>query len=245
MDGNGRWACSRGLPRVEGHRAGVQALRRLVRGCLELDGVDTLTVFAFSSENWDRPRAEVRALLVLIESTLLSEMDSLIASGAAANRRPEHKRLLLCVALSYGARQEIAHAARELASSVAAGELAPEDIDDGLFATHLHRASYSVPTDPDLVIRTGGHQRLSNFLLYQSAYAELVYLATFWPDFDATHLDWAVSEYGRRQRTFGSLLHDETMIERGDEDLALHDEATFECGDKDRAMGIKLGGLER
>lgn len=164
---------------------------------------------------------------------------------AAANRRPEHKRLLLCVALSYGARQEIAHAARELASSVAAGELAPEDIDDGLFATHLHRASYSVPTDPDLVIRTGGHQRLSNFLLYQSAYAELVYLATFWPDFDATHLDWAVSEYGRRQRTFGSLLHDETMIERGDEDLALHDEATFECGDKDRAMGIKLGGLER
>jgi undecaprenyl diphosphate synthase len=124
---------------------------------------------------------------------------------AAASRRPEHHRLLLCVAISYGGRQEVARAARELAGSVATGDITFDEIDESLLTAHLHEADYSIPSDPDLVIRTGGHQRLSNFLLYQSAYAELLTHAGFWPDFNAEDLSSALTEYARRRRNYGML----------------------------------------
>jgi undecaprenyl diphosphate synthase len=133
---------------------------------------------------------------------------------AAASRHPAHQRLLLCVAVSYGGRQELARAARELADSVAAGDLTSDQIDESYFTAHLHHSDYSVPSDPDLVIRTGGQQRMSNFLLYQSAYAELVTHPGFWPDFGAGDLRWAVAEFSRRQRNYGLLPREaETVLE--------------------------------
>eukprot|EP00962_Isochrysis_galbana_P005965 scaffold1612_cov137-Isochrysis_galbana.AAC.7 len=128
---------------------------------------------------------------------------------AAASRRPEHQRLLLCVAISYGGRQEMARAARELADSVAAGDLTSDQIDESLLTAHLRQAEYSVPSDPDLIIRTGGQQRMSNFLLYQSAYAELVCHAGYWPDFSADDLARAVTEYARRRRNYGLVPEEE------------------------------------
>ncbi|HET7717349.1 MAG TPA: isoprenyl transferase [Bauldia sp.] len=220
MDGNGRWAESRGLPRSMGHRAGVEAVRRTVRASLER-GIDYLTLFSFSSENWSRPAAEVEFLFGLLRMyirrdlaslhrdgvrvVVIGEREGLPADIAAMIREAEaltaeNRRLSLVVAFNYGARDEIARATRRLAEKVRKGLLDPEAIDEHLVAEHLDTAG--IP-DPDLILRTGGELRLSNFLLWQAAYAEFVFLPVYWPDFDATHFAAAVDEFGRRVRRYG------------------------------------------
>jgi len=181
-------------------------------------------VYAFSIENWGRPPAETAALLALIEREVLAEAHRLLQLGVrlrfigdlerlpaslqatllkAADREPPEQRLLLCVALSYGGRQEIARAARRLAERVEAGEMRATDVDDDTFAAELRHPECSVPSDPDLLVRTGGQLRLSNFLLFQSAYTELVMLECFWPDFNAEQLAIALRAFAARRRTFG------------------------------------------
>ena len=222
MDGNGRWAAARGLPRGEGHRRGDEALRRTVRAAGEL-GIDILTIFAFSSENWSRPQTEIRDLLGLlrrfirndlaelhqnnIRVRVIGEREGLAADVASLlNEAEEMTRdndgLTLVVAFNYGARQEIARAARRLAEEVGAGRLASSDITAERLSEFLDMPDLP---DPDLIIRTSGEQRLSNFLLWQSAYSELVFVPTFWPDFDRAALEHAISEYRRRERRFGGL----------------------------------------
>jgi undecaprenyl diphosphate synthase len=222
MDGNGRWAARRSLPRIEGHRRGVEALRRAVRAAIEL-GVRYLTVYSFSVENWTRPREEVQSLMALLHRFIHNDLAELNANnvrvrviGARAGLSSEVLGLLrqaeevtrnntgltLVVAFNYGARQEIVSAARALAEAVAAGELSPSDIDADAIAARLHTAD--IP-DPDLIIRTSGEQRLSNFLLWQSAYAEFVFLPIHWPDFDKAALEQAIAEFAHRDRRFGGL----------------------------------------
>ncbi|MEF3367739.1 isoprenyl transferase [Methylocystis sp. 9N] len=222
MDGNGRWAAARGLPRFEGHRRGVEALRRAVRAAINLR-IDYLTVYSFSAENWSRPREEVEMLLGLLHRFIRNDLAELHASnvrvrviGARGDLAPEILDLLreaeqvtqanagltLVVAFNYGARQEIAAAARALAEMVALGRLAPGEIDAEAIAAQLDTAD--IP-DPDLIIRTSGEQRLSNFLLWQAAYAEFVFLPILWPDFDEVAFIGALAEYGHRDRRFGGL----------------------------------------
>ncbi len=222
MDGNGRWAAQRGLPRSEGHRRGVEALRRTVRAAGDL-GIGILTIFSFSSENWSRPLAEIRDLMGLLRRFVRNDLVDLHRSnvrvriiGERHRLDPEIGRLLqeaedltrdntglvLVVAFNYGARQEVARAARWLASEVAAGRLDPEAITAELLGAHLDAPDLP---DPDLIIRTSGEQRLSNFLLWQAAYAELVFVPTYWPDFDRAALESAIAEYRRRERRFGGL----------------------------------------
>ena len=221
MDGNGRWAASRHLPKIAGHREGARAVRRTIEAAME-SGVAWLTIYAFSSENWRRPAGEVMDLTGLLRQYLQSEIDELKANGvrlriigdrtrfdpdiqrdlAAAERdTAANTRLNLTVALSYGARAEIAAAARAIAEAAQQGKLDPERIDEVTFAGFL--ATAGIP-DPDLVIRTSGERRLSNFLLWQSAYAELVFLDVLWPDFGAEHFAAALAEYARRERRFGA-----------------------------------------
>ena len=221
MDGNRRWAKGRGLPRALGHKAGVEAVRRTVRAAADA-GIGWLTLFAFSSENWQRSADEVRDLTGLLRLYLRLEVATLARNGVrlrvigererfgadtmAAIQEAEaatahNTRLNLTVALSYGARAEIAAAARALAADIAAGRLAPEAVDEAALAARLSTAGMP---DPDLIIRTSGEQRLSNFLLWQAAYAEFVFLDVLWPDFEAAHLDQALAEFRRRQRRFGS-----------------------------------------
>jgi undecaprenyl diphosphate synthase len=222
MDGNGRWAKMRGLPRTAGHKQGAEAVRRTLVGAGEL-GIKYLTLFGFSAENWRRPESEVAALMGLLRVYLRSEIAELHAKGArvrvigdtdrfdrdivAMIRQAEeltrgNDRINLTVALSYGGRQEIAAAARILAREAAAGRLKPEAINEALFETCLTTAGMP---DPDLLIRTSGEKRISNFLLWQSAYAELVFTDVLWPDFDRRHLEEAVSEFNRRERRFGAF----------------------------------------
>lgn len=222
MDGNGRWAAARGLPRFEGHRRGVEAVRRAVRAATEL-GVSYLTIYSFSAENWSRPREEVQSLLGLLHRFIRNDLAELHANnvrvrviGARADLAPEIADLLreaeqvtlantgltLVVAFNYGARQEIAAAARALAEMVAQGRLAPEEIDADAIAAQLDTAD--IP-DPDLIIRTSGEQRLSNFLLWQAAYAEFVFLPIHWPDFDKAAFEGAIEEYAHRDRRFGRV----------------------------------------
>ncbi|MFA6205621.1 MAG: isoprenyl transferase [Methylocystis sp.] len=222
MDGNGRWAAKRGLPRFEGHRRGVEALRRTVRAAIKLN-IGYLTVYSFSAENWSRPREEVESLLSLLHRFIRNDLAELHASnvrvrviGARAELAPDISDLLheaeqmtqansgltLVVAFNYGARQEIAAAARALAEMVAQGRLAPEEIDADAIAQRLDTAD--IP-DPDLIIRTSGEQRLSNFLLWQAAYAEFIFLPILWPDFDEGALAAAIAEYAHRDRRFGGL----------------------------------------
>jgi undecaprenyl diphosphate synthase len=222
MDGNGRWAAARGLPRFEGHRRGVEALRRAVRAAIDLK-ISYLTVYSFSAENWSRPREEVQSLLGLLHRFIRNDLAELHASnvrvrviGARADLAPEIADLLeeaeevtqgnsgltLVVAFNYGARQEIAAAARALAEMVAAGELAPSEIDAEAISARLDTAD--IP-DPDLIIRTSGEQRLSNFLLWQAAYAEFVFLPILWPDFDRAAMIAALQEYALRERRFGRV----------------------------------------
>ncbi len=222
MDGNGRWAAQRGLPRVEGHRRGVEALRRTVRAAGDL-GIDFLTIFSFSSENWSRPPAEITELMGLLRRFVRNDLADLHRNnvrvrviGEREGLDPDIGRLLqeaedltrantglvLLVAFNYGARQEIARAARRAAAEVAAGRLAPEALTAETLASFLDAPD--VP-DPDLIIRTSGEQRLSNFLMWQAAYSELVFLPIYWPEFDRRALEDAILEFHRRERRFGGL----------------------------------------
>ena len=220
MDGNGRWAQARMQPRSFGHRAGVRAVRNAVEFCLR-HRVSVLTLFAFSSENWSRPASEVNALMGLFLRALEREVDELHSNGVrlrfigdidafpaelaqrmrgAEQRTGENRLLVLNVAVNYGGRWDVAQAARRLAVEVAAGRLDPQAVNADAVAAHLSLAD--VP-DPDLFIRTGGDHRVSNFLLWQIAYAELYFSDVLWPDFGHEHLSAAVREYARRERRFG------------------------------------------
>lgn len=221
MDGNGRWAQSRGMPRIAGHRQGAESVRVAVSAAVEL-GIEYLTLYGFSIENWKRPMAEVTALMGLLRLYLRQEIDELHEKGVRVRFIGERKRLApdivnlineaekltesnsalnLVVALSYGARQEITAAARQLAQKVLQGELGLEDIDEDLLSQNL--ATVGIP-DLDLVIRTSGEKRVSNFLLWQLAYAELIFIDTLWPDFSSCDLEEAVNEFHRRERRYGA-----------------------------------------
>ncbi len=220
MDGNGRWAKKRLLPRAAGHRAGVEALRAVITHCDEL-GIEALTVYAFSTENWARSREEVGALMALLLEYFTREIDELNrknvrililgdvdglpekqrdAVRAAMQRTRANTGLKLNIALNYGARAELARAARNLAARAAAGEIDPRAIDESALERELYTADLP---EVDLLIRTSGEQRLSNFLLYQLAYAEFVFDPVLWPDYDAAALDRDIAEFSRRQRRFG------------------------------------------
>jgi undecaprenyl diphosphate synthase len=222
MDGNGRWAVQRGLPRVAGHREGVTSVRTVVRAAGEL-GIAYLTLYAFSSENWNRPHDEVATLMGLLERSIDRELPELMARNVrfrvigrpngvpvSVRRRIEHvvaataanTGLTLLMAFNYGGRDELVDACRAIARQVQAGRLRPEDIDE----VHLARALYtdSVP-DPDLLIRTSGEMRVSNFLLWQIAYTELWMTPTLWPDFGARELYLAVADFQQRDRRFGRV----------------------------------------
>jgi undecaprenyl diphosphate synthase len=221
MDGNGRWAAARHLPRIAGHREGARAVRRAIEAAGD-SGVGWLTIYAFSSENWRRPAGEVLDLTGLLRHYLRNEIAELHAKGvrlrvigdrakfdpdiqgdldAAERLTAGNTRLNLNVALSYGARAEIVAAARLAAEAARAGRLDPAALDEAQFATWLSTAGMP---DPDLIIRTSGEQRLSNFLLWQGAYAELVFLDVLWPDFGAQHFAAALAEYAGRERRFGA-----------------------------------------
>jgi undecaprenyl diphosphate synthase len=221
MDGNGRWAAARSLPRVAGHRAGAQAVRRTIEAAVQ-SGVSWLTLYAFSSENWSRPPSEVLDLTGLLRHYIRQELADLKSQGVrlrvigdrtrfdadicadldrAERETAANTRLNLNVALSYGARAEIAAAARRAAEAVRAGLLDPASLNETMFASFL--ATSGMP-DPDLVIRTSGEHRLSNFLLWQSAYAELVFTDVLWPDFGPAQFDAALAEFARRERRFGA-----------------------------------------
>ena len=222
MDGNGRWASARSLPRFEGHRRGVEAVRRTVRAANDL-GIAYLSIYAFSSENWSRPPDEVSDLMGLLKRFIRNDLADLHNSNVRvrvigsrerlssdirallveAEKLTEHNTgLTLVVAFNYGSRQEIVDAAKALAIEVAAGRLSPEDVTEDALEVRLE--TQGVP-DPDLVIRTSGEQRLSNFLLWQAAYAEFVFTPVLWPDFDRAALEAAIAEFRSRDRRFGGL----------------------------------------
>jgi undecaprenyl diphosphate synthase len=220
MDGNGRWAAKRGLPRVAGHRAGAEAVRKILKAAVK-EGVEVLTLYAFSSENWRRSEEEVSDLKGLLGYYLERELDELSRQGVrlrligdpgafgpqlverlerAVERTAANDRLTLVVALNYGARGEIAAAAQKLAAKAVANELSPGEIDETAVGAELMTSDLP---ELDLLIRTSGEKRLSNFLLWQAAYAELIFTDTLWPDFDETAFRDALEEYAGRQRRFG------------------------------------------
>jgi len=220
MDGNGRWAKRRFMPRIMGHRQGAKAVKEIVTAVRELN-IPYLTLYAFSKENWSRPREEVEALMNLLYDYLQREVDELLgnkirlrAIGELHRLPPKVRRLLfetmektaanyemqLILALSYGSRSEIVEAARKIAQKCVSGELDPAQVDEELFASFLYTAD--IP-DPDLIIRTSGEQRLSNFLLYQAAYSEFYMTETLWPDFDRNELMKALHDFSGRERRFG------------------------------------------
>lgn len=222
MDGNGRWATARCLPRMLGHQAGAQAVRRIVEACCEI-GVKALTLYAFSWENRNRPADEIHDLMLLLEDFLRRERPTLLANRirlraigrldelpvpvvTQLNRLMEEtahlESMTLTLALCYGGRQEVVDAARRLAERVSRGELRPEQIDEAVFTRYLYAPDLP---DPDLLIRTSGEQRLSNFLLWQSSYTELYVTPKFWPDFSKEDLIEAISEFERRERRFGRV----------------------------------------
>jgi undecaprenyl diphosphate synthase len=220
MDGNGRWAKARGLPRAAGHRQGAEAARKVLRAAGEA-GVECLTLYAFSSENWRRPEDEINDLMGLLRFYITRELDALHREGIrlkilgdhnafqpdiaklvdhAVARTAGNQRMTLAIALNYGARAELVQAARRLAERVLSGELRPADIDESTVEASLHTADLP---PLDLVIRTSGEQRLSNFLLWQAAYAELLFVDTLWPDFDGDSVRSALADYAGRERRFG------------------------------------------
>jgi undecaprenyl diphosphate synthase len=222
MDGNGRWAKKRFLPRIAGHKQGVEAVRRIARAARKL-GIEVLTLYAFSSENWRRPEDEVRDLMGLLRHFLASELDELVSEGVklrviggwrslapdlvamidgAIARTASNPGPTLVIALNYGAQAEILTAARRLAEQARDGVLDPAAIDEAQFETELETADLP---PLDLLIRTSGEHRLSNFLLWQAAYAELLFVDTLWPDFDEAALAEALDRFGQRQRRFGGL----------------------------------------
>ncbi len=222
MDGNGRWAESRGLPRVAGHRAGALAIRPVLKRASEL-GVEVLTLYSFSSENWNRPTDEVDALMELCCEKLAQERESLVEMGVRLRRIGKReglpksvlqeldeteaataggRKITLALALNYGSRGEITEAVRSLAQRTLQGEIAPEDISEELISQSLYTADFP---DPDLLIRTAGQMRLSNYLLWQLSYAEILFTSVLWPDFSPSDLEKTVQEYGRRCRTYGGI----------------------------------------
>jgi undecaprenyl diphosphate synthase len=223
MDGNGRWAKARGLPRIAGHRGGAEAARRTVIAAAEL-GVPYLTLFGFSSENWKRPSTEIRDLMSLLRHYLRGEIAELHRNGVrlkvigdlgrldpdiisliehAEAMTRDNTRIVLTMALSYGGRAEIVRAVRAIAQQVKSDSLAADAIDEECFARHLFTAELP---DPDLLIRTSGEQRISNFLLWQNAYSELVFAKTLWPDFSKSDLQQAIDEFCGRERRYGASI---------------------------------------
>ncbi len=223
MDGNGRWAAARGLPRAEGHRRGVEALRRTIRAAGEI-GIKIVTIFSFSAENWSRPASEIGELMGLLRRFVRNDLAELHKSnvrvriiGERTGLDPDIGRLLieaeeltknndgliLVVAFNYGARQEIVRAVQRISEEIANGRMTAAGIDMDSITRFLDAPD--IP-DPDLIIRTSGEQRLSNFLLWQSAYSELVFVPTYWPDFDRATLESAIREYQQRERRFGGLV---------------------------------------
>lgn len=222
MDGNGRWAKARGLPRIAGHRAGVEALRQTVRTAGDL-GIPWLTVYAFSSENWSRPQSEISDLLGLLKTFIRRDLAEMHKAGVrvrmigareglakdirllieeAESLTAGNTSLNLVIAFNYGSRDEIVRATRSIAEAVAGGSMRPEDITQESFAKFLD--THFVP-DPDLIIRTSGELRLSNFLLWQGAYSELVFLPCYWPDFGKAELLEAIKSFEARERRFGGV----------------------------------------
>lgn len=222
MDGNGRWATRNGLSRTQGHRKGAEAAQKIVEAARDA-GIKYITLFTFSSENWNRPASEVGDLMDLLRYYLKKETAEMHKSGAclkvigdrmrlpadivslienAENITKDNKLITVIIALSYGGRQELALSARSLATQAASGQISADDIDEEMFAKNLMTAG--IP-DPDLVIRTGGEHRISNFLLWQLAYSELYFSDVYWPDFSAAHFSAALEDYAGRQRRFGGL----------------------------------------
>ncbi len=222
MDGNGRWASARHMPRIMGHRAGVAAVRNVVRAAGDI-GLEYLTLYSFSSENWKRPRTEINDLMGLLRFYLRDDLEELHRNGVqirvigaksqlegdivdliehAQKRTQDNTKLKLIVAFNYGGQDEIVEAARRIAEDAAAGKIAPADVTRDLFASYL--ATAGIP-DPEIVIRTSGEQRLSNFLIWQSAYSEFVFTDTLWPDFGRAELIAAIREFQGRDRRFGGL----------------------------------------
>jgi len=222
MDGNGRWAQSRGLPRIEGHRRGVSTVRSIVEECSRL-GLDQLTLYCFSSENWKRPPLELKLLMQLLEQYLIEERAEIVRQNlrfAVIGRRAglgegvlreiantcdvsrENTGMRLCLAVNYGGRGELVDAAQAIAREVAEGRLSPDEIDEDLFARHLYTAGMS---DPDLLIRTAGEMRISNYLLWQISYAELWVTEKCWPDFTVNDLHQSFQDFAARDRRFGGL----------------------------------------
>ncbi len=233
MDGNGRWAAARGVPRRVGHEHGVEAVRRTVRAAGDL-GIPYLTLYGFSSENWNRPPEEVNDLMGLLRFFIRKDLAELVSNGVRIriigerdNLAPDIIKLIenaeersrtnikhnLTIAFNYGAREEIVTAARKLAAQVAKGELQPDEIDETMFGNGLRTAGLP---DPDLVIRTSGEQRLSNFLLWQSAYSEFLFEDILWPDFDRQHLVEAIKIFADRDRRFGGRPNDKAGVKRID-----------------------------
>ncbi len=223
MDGNGRWAQGRGLPRVEGHRAGIHAVREAVEGAARLE-LEALTLYAFSTENWKRPRWEIRALMALLKEYLQKELSALVDNNIrfrpigriheleediqrglerAVAATASNTGLLFQIALNYSGRAELVDLGRRIAEWAAAGALSPREIDEQWVAAHLETAGCP---DPDLLIRTSGELRVSNFLLWQIAYTELYITPVLWPDFTALHLVRAVADFVRRERRFGGVV---------------------------------------
>lgn len=228
MDGNGRWAKRRGLPRTLGHRAGVETLKRIVAAAPEL-GIKWLTVFGFSTENWSRPATEVAELMALPKRYFDSDLARLEREGVrvscwgrrqglspelikmldeAEARTAHNDKFFLQIAFNYGGQADIVDAAKAFAAEVAAGRARPEDLNEAVFAQHLSSGA-APPTD--LIIRPSGEQRLSNFLLWEAAYAELVFQDVLWPDFDVPHLKAALEEFGRRDRRYGGAPADNVL----------------------------------
>ncbi|WP_332461138.1 isoprenyl transferase [Acuticoccus mangrovi] len=222
MDGNGRWAARRGLPRTLGHRKGVEAVRRIVRHAGNR-GVEVLTLFAFSRENWSRPAREIAELLSLLRFFIRNDLAELAGNGVAVNvigsrddlsddlldliaeaeaRTAGNDRMQLLLAFNYGGRDEIVRAARRIAEAAARGDLDPAALDESAFSSFLDTANFP---DPDLVIRTSGELRVSNFLLWQSAYAEYAFPSVLWPDFDEALFDEALADFANRDRRFGAV----------------------------------------
>ena len=218
MDGNGRWARSRGLPRLAGHRAGTENIRRILEGCVEHD-IKILTLYAFSTENWGRPSVEVRGIMRILEQTIDRELLELHQNGVqlrhigrlegvaerlkqkideAIELTKHNDRIILNVAFNYGGRTEIVDAVRRIVEA----RVDPDQLDEVLFSQYLYTTGLP---DPDLIIRTAGELRISNFLIWQSAYAEYYATPTYWPDFDKEELYRALLEYSRRERRFGLL----------------------------------------
>lgn len=222
MDGNGRWAKQRGLPRLEGHKAGAESVKSAVEVCLK-QSIPYLTLYAFSSENWKRPQREIDGLMMLLEQflrTKLSEMNEqgirLHAIGrldrlpkktrlrleSAIENTKQNTQLNLILSLSYGSREEILDATRDIAMKISAGKISIQEVDQELFSNHLYTANFP---DPDLLIRTSGELRLSNFLLWQLSYAEIVISKVYWPDFRKEEFHAAIEEYHQRHRRFGAV----------------------------------------